>query len=147
MKKQILQIKLLLILTLLCSVTAIHSQVIAPTDSAASLSFSVTQPVPTTASNTASNATDCEAELATERARVLKLVDAFEKQNAVIAAQASEITALKDLDRTRQAQIAARDELITFYQKSLKKSKWQKAFERIEKYGTLAAGIWIGTKL
>jgi peptidoglycan hydrolase CwlO-like protein len=76
-----------------------------------------------------------------------KTLDAYEKAQAAIKAQSETITAFKDLDKTRQAQIEARDELITFYQKSLKKSKWQKAFERIEKYGTLAAGIWIGSKL
>ena len=101
----------------------------------------MTLPAQTTDSNTVSNADDvCEQ-------RLLKALEAFEKAQAVIAAQSSEIMALKDLDKTRKAQIEARDELITFYQKQLHKTKWQKAFERIEKYGTLAAGIWIGSKL
>ncbi len=79
--------------------------------------------------------------------QLLKVLDTLDKAERVIKAQGDEITALKDLDKTRLAQIAARDELITFYSKQLHKTKWQKAFEKIEKYGIFAAGIYIGSGL
>ena len=142
------RIKLWVILTLLFSATAIRSQEIPTTLSAVALSSNATQVVSTGERRTPLSATDdCADQLAAEKARVLKLLDAYDKANAVIAAQANEIKALKDLDITRKAQIEARDELLEFYQKQNRKGKWRQALEKIEKYGTLAAGIWIGTKL